>query len=96
MHSTILSFLAVQFSFLERIVGSCPWLFVRDASIAPMTDHRPRSSYELDKLHYSKAAARRIVRISIGQELRARSEVPHGLPDEMLTLLMQVNAPHGE
>jgi hypothetical protein len=61
-----------------------------------MTEHGARSSYESDAQPYTKATARRIVRISIGQELRARCEVPQGLPDEMLTLLMQVNAPNGE
>jgi hypothetical protein len=61
-----------------------------------MTDHRPRSSYELDRLRYTKATARRAVRITIGQELRARYEVPQDLPREMLTLLTRVSAPHEE
>ena len=61
-----------------------------------MADHRPRSSYELDSLPYTKAAAHRAVRITIGQELSARYEVPPDLPHEMLTLLMQVNAPREE
>jgi hypothetical protein len=58
-----------------------------------MPDHRPRSSYELDGLRYTKATARRVVRISIGQELRTCCEVPQDLSDEMLTLLMQASAP---
>jgi hypothetical protein len=61
-----------------------------------MTDHRARSSYEWDAQPYTKATARRAVRISIGQDLRARCEVSQDLPDEMLTLLMHVNAPHEE
>ena len=61
-----------------------------------MTDHRARSSYELDGLRYTKATARSVVRISIGRELRARCEVPQDVPDEMLTLVMQVSAPHRE
>jgi hypothetical protein len=56
-----------------------------------MTDHRPRSSYESEKLHYSKAAALRAVRTIIGQELRARYEVQSDLPPEMLALLMQLD-----
>jgi hypothetical protein len=35
--------------------------------------------------------ARRAVRAMIGQELRARYEVPQDLPHEMLTILMQLN-----
>jgi hypothetical protein len=77
---------------------SVPFLsFVRGASRhALMPDHRPRSSYEPDWLPYTKAASRRAVRITIGQELRALYEIPQDLPHEMLTLLMQVNAPHEE
>ena len=56
-----------------------------------MADHRPRSSYESDALPYTKAAAHRAVRITIGQELSARYEVPPDLPHEMLTLLLQLN-----
>jgi hypothetical protein len=59
-----------------------------------MTDRRPRSSYETDWLPYTKATARRAVRIAIGQELRARRETPQDVSDEMLTLLKQMNAPH--
>lgn len=61
-----------------------------------MTDYLPRSSYELDNLPYTKAAARCAVRTTIGQEMRARYEIPQDLPREMLTLLMQLNAPHEE
>ena len=56
-----------------------------------MRDYRPRSSYESDNVSRSKAVARRAVRTMIGQELRARYEVPQGLPHEMLTLLVQLN-----
>ena len=56
-----------------------------------MRDYRPRSNYESDNLPWSKAVARRAVRTMIGQKLRARYEVPHGLPHEMLTLLMQLS-----
>jgi hypothetical protein len=56
-----------------------------------MTDYRPRSSYESDNVPWSKAVARRAVRAMIGQELRARYEVPRDLPHEMLTFLIQLN-----
>jgi hypothetical protein len=56
-----------------------------------MTDYRPRSSYERDWSPYTKVTAERAVRMAIGQELRARYEVPQDLPHEMLTLLMQLN-----
>ena len=56
-----------------------------------MRDYRPRSSYESDNVPWSKAVARRAVRAMIGQELRARYEVPQDLPHEMLTLVVQLN-----
>ena len=56
-----------------------------------MRDYGPRSTYESDNVPWSKAVARRAVRTMIGQELRARYEVPRDLPHEMLTLLMQLN-----
>jgi hypothetical protein len=56
-----------------------------------MPDHRPRSSYELDGLRYTKATARSAVRAAIGRELRVCYEVPQGLPPEMLALLMQLD-----
>jgi hypothetical protein len=56
-----------------------------------MTDYRPRSSYESDNALRSKAVGRRAVRTMIGQELRARYEVPQDLPHGMLTLLMRLN-----
>ena len=59
-----------------------------------MTDHRPRSSYESDKLPYAKAAGRRAVRTAIGQELKAHYEVPQDSPHEMLAFLMRLTAPH--
>jgi hypothetical protein len=56
-----------------------------------MRDYRPRTSYESDNVPWSKAVARRATRTMIGQELRARYEVPQGFPHEMLTLLIQLN-----
>jgi hypothetical protein len=56
-----------------------------------MRDYSPRSSYESDNVPWSKAVTCRAVRTMIGQELRARYEVPQGLPHEMLTLLLQLN-----
>jgi hypothetical protein len=56
-----------------------------------MRDYRPRSSYESDNMPWSKALARRAVRTMIGQELRARYQIPQNLPHEMLTLLIQLN-----
>ena len=40
---------------------------------------------------WSKAEAHRAVRAMIGQELRARYEVPQDLPHDVLTLLIQLN-----
>ncbi|MGA8614281.1 MAG: hypothetical protein WB760_21920 [Xanthobacteraceae bacterium] len=56
-----------------------------------MADYRPRSSYESANVPWSEAAARRALRMMIGQELGSRYEVPQDLPHEMLTLLMQLN-----
>ena len=61
------------------------------AATAPMRDYRPRSSYESDNVPWSKAVARRAVRTMIGQELRARYEIPQDLPHKMLTLLIQLS-----
>ena len=58
-----------------------------------MRDYSPRSSYESDNVPWSKAVARRAIRAMIGQELRARYEVPQDLPHEMLTILTQLNRP---
>ena len=60
--------------------------------IAPtMPGHHGRSGYELDKLPYSKTAARLAMQFQIGLELKARYEVPQDhLPHEMLTLLMRL------
>ena len=55
-----------------------------------MTDHVPRSSYESEWLPYTKVGARRAVRVTIGQELRARYEVPQDLSREVLMLLMRL------
>jgi hypothetical protein len=56
-----------------------------------MRDYSPRSTYESDNVPWSKAVARRAVRAMIGQELRARYEVPQDLPHEMLAFLVQLN-----
>jgi hypothetical protein len=56
-----------------------------------MRDYRLRSGYESDNVPWSKAVARRAVRAMIGQELRARYEVPQDLPHEMLTLVVRLN-----
>ena len=63
----------------------------RKVANAPMRDYSPRSSYESDNVPWSKAATCRAVRTMIGQELRARYEVPQDLPHEMLALLLQLN-----
>ena len=60
------------------------------SSDCAMTDHGPRSSYEPEWLSYTKVAARRAVRMTIGQELRARYEVPQDLSHEVLTLLTRL------
>jgi hypothetical protein len=59
--------------------------------IAPMTDHRPRSSYESDRLPYTKRAAWNVVRTTIGKELPTRCEILQELPSGMLALLMKLN-----
>jgi hypothetical protein len=56
-----------------------------------MRDYSPRSSYESDNVPWSKAVTCRAVRTMIGQELRARYEVPQDLTHEMVTLLVQLN-----
>ncbi len=55
-----------------------------------MTNHRLRSSDESEWLPYTKVGARLAMRLGIGQELRARSEVPVGLPQELLALLARL------
>ena len=57
-----------------------------------MTDHRPRSSYESDRLPHTKVTGRSAVRAAIGEELKRRFAVLKPLPQEMLALLVQVNA----
>jgi hypothetical protein len=56
-----------------------------------VTHRRFRLSDESDQQPYSKAAAHRAVRTTIGQELKARYEVPRDLPHEMTTILMCLN-----
>ena len=48
----------------------------RLSEIAPMANHRPRSSYESDWLPYTKVTGRIAVRAAIGEALRNRYEVP--------------------
>jgi hypothetical protein len=55
-----------------------------------MTEDGPRSSYEPEWLLYTEMAARRAMRTTIGQKLRARYEVPQDLPDQLRTLLTQL------
>jgi hypothetical protein len=57
------------------------------------TNRRRRSSDESIRLPYAKTAAHRAVRTAIGQELKARYEVPQDLPHEMIALLMHLTAP---
>ena len=57
------------------------------------TNRRRRSSDESNRLPYAKTAAHRAVRTAIGQELKARYEVPQDLPHEMTTILMRLTAP---
>ena len=53
---------------------------------------RFRSKDESGQLPYSKAAAYRAVRTTIGQELKARYELSRDLPHEMATLSMHLNS----
>ena len=48
-----------------------------------VTRRRFRSSDESDQLPYSKTAAHRALRTTIGQPLKARYEAPRDLPHEM-------------
>jgi hypothetical protein len=47
-----------------------------------VTHRRPRSNDKSDRLPYTKAAAHRAVRTTIGQELKALYEAPRDLPHE--------------
>jgi hypothetical protein len=51
------------------------------------TNRRRRSSDESNRLPYAKTAAHRAVRAAIGQELKARYEVPQDLPQWVLPTL---------
>ena len=55
------------------------------------TNRRRRSSNESNQLPYAKIAVHRAVRTAIGQELKARYEVPRDLPHDMIALLMHLN-----
>jgi hypothetical protein len=49
---------------------------------------------ELDEWdNWEKALRRSAIQAKIGQELRAKYELPQELPDRILTLLMKINAP---
>ena len=52
---------------------------------------RFRSSDESNQLPYTKVAAHRAVRTTIGRELKALYEAPRDVPYEMTTLLMRLN-----
>jgi hypothetical protein len=56
-----------------------------------VTPRRLRSGDVSDQLPYSKTAAHRAVRTTIGQELKARYEVRERCRTKCLTLLMQLN-----
>jgi hypothetical protein len=47
-------------------------------------------NYKPDDLPDAQATSRRAMRVKIGQDLGALYEVPQGLPDDMLKLLMRV------
>src|ERR1700758_4872885 len=66
---------------------------MRGASLVapPMTDHRPRSSYESDNVPWSKAVTRRAMTTAIGDELRARYQPPDQLSPELRQLLKKVH-----
>ena len=53
-----------------------------------VTHRRPRLNDKADRLPYTKAAAHRAVRTTIGQELKALYEAPRDLPHEMATLFV--------
>src|ERR1700735_565360 len=64
---------------------------MRGASlVAPMADHRPRSSYESDNVPWSTAVPRRPMTTAIGEELRARYQPPDQLSPELRQLLRKV------
>jgi hypothetical protein len=56
-----------------------------------VTQRRLRSGDISDRLPYSKTAVRRALRTAIGQELKARYEVPRALPHEISYLLVRLN-----
>ena len=89
-----LAFSQGEFSpILGTICRFLPLAPVRGAvEIAPMTACRPRSSYESDWLPYTKVTGRSAVRAAIGEELKRRFAVLQPVPQEMLALLVQVNA----
>ena len=57
----------------------------------PINVRRRRLRPGNKSLPYTKVAAHRAVRTTIGQELKARYEIPRDLPHEMLALLMHLN-----
>jgi hypothetical protein len=61
-----------------------------------MADHQPRSSYESACVALHEGTGRTAVRVAIGEALKRRSEVLRPVPQEIHTLLMQVDALHEE
>jgi hypothetical protein len=57
----------------------------------PINVRRRRFPSSNELLPYTKVAANRAVRTTIGQELKALYEAPRDLPHEMTTLLMHLN-----
>ena len=57
----------------------------------PIDVRRRRRRSSNESLPYTKIAAHRAVRTTIGQELTALYEAPRDLPHEMTTLLMHLN-----
>ena len=56
-----------------------------------MSPVHSKFSYKSDNVPGSKAVARRALHTMIGQEPRARCEIPQDLPHEKLTLLVELN-----
>ena len=57
----------------------------------PINVRRRRFPSSNELLPYTKVAANRAVRTTIGQELKALYEAPRDLPHEMTTFLMHLN-----
>ena len=57
----------------------------------PINVRRRRFRSTNESLPYTKVAAHRAVRTTIGRELKALYEAPRDVPYEMTTLLMRLN-----